>query len=187
MRSRPITKGGPDEIIVLNAFLRHPLCRKSLATLTTADFARYREERQSCVSSATVKRQLTPLKSAWRIAGQEWGFPVGPNPFGALSCLDNRRERRLRVGEWEKLSLAATKTRNPLVWPVIQFALQTAMRRGEILAMRWDHLDLERRSVTIPESKNGHSRPIPLTTKAIAILERLPRAGTLVFQLRRWR
>ncbi|MHB0984927.1 MAG: site-specific integrase [Sulfuricella sp.] len=54
-------------------------------------------------------------------------------------------------------------------------ALETAMRRGEILALRWEHADLKRRVLHLPETKNGSSRDVPLSTKAVAVLESLPR------------
>lgn len=54
-------------------------------------------------------------------------------------------------------------------------ALETAMRRGEILALRWEHADLKRRVLHLPETKNGSSRNVPLSTKAVAVLESLPR------------
>src|SRR5690606_38867438 len=50
------------------------------------------------------------------------------------------------------------------------FALETAMRRGEILALRVRDIDLERHSVTVRESKNGYSRTIPLSAAAVVVL-----------------
>ena len=58
---------------------------------------------------------------------------------------------------------------------MIIFAIETAMRRGEILALGWSEVNLERRSVTILESKNGHSRTIPLTPTAYALMHSLDR------------
>ena len=51
-----------------------------------------------------------------------------------LDCTSNRRERRLREGELERIIAAANKTRNPVILPVILFALETGLRRSEILA-----------------------------------------------------
>ena len=55
------------------------------------------------------------------------------------------RNRRLEDGEFERLEEAAKQTKNPHIWPVIVFAIETGMRRGEILGLRWEHVDLERR------------------------------------------
>jgi integrase len=56
--------------------------------------------------------------------------------------------------------------------PIIQLALETAMRRGEIIDIRRQHVDIKRCSLLIPESKNGYARTIPLTRKATTILRR---------------
>jgi integrase len=54
--------------------------------------------------------------------------------------------------------------------PLVQLALETAMRRGELLAMEWKHINLEAQTVFLPMTKNGTSRTVPLSTKAVEIL-----------------
>lgn len=101
------------------------------------------------------------------------GNPIRENPLAALriGAQDNRRDRRLLGVELHLLVAATRKTRNPLMLPIILFALETGMRRGEILAMNWSDVDLKRHSVTIPEAKNGYARTIPLTEKACSLLD----------------
>jgi integrase len=53
----------------------------------------------------------------------------------------------------------------------IEFAVETGMRRGEILAIRWEHLDDQARTLTIPTTKTGQPRTIPLSSRALAILD----------------
>jgi integrase len=103
------------------------------------------------------------------------------NPLDGLKLrvVDNKRERRLLAGEEERLIQSASKCRNPYIVPVIMFALETAMRRGEILAIEFRYVDFERHSLVIPESKSGYSRVIPLTDRAIHILERMREAAVL--------
>ncbi|RWP14864.1 MAG: site-specific integrase [Mesorhizobium sp.] len=178
-------RGAEVETIVLNAFLREPLCRKKLSVLTTADFAIYRDKRLASISATTLARQLAPLSNMFNIAKREWAIPLKGNPLSDLrmSAQRNRRERRLRKGELDRLVLASRTTRNSLILPIILFALETALRRGELLALSWEHIDFERRSAAIPESKNGHSRTIPLTPKAIAIVRNLGRDSKWVFPI----
>jgi integrase len=83
------------------------------------------------------------------------------------------RDRRLKPGEWQRLVEAAKKTRNPLLLPLISFALETGMRRGEMLGAKWEHLRWERQTLHVPVTKNGHARTIPLTDKAISILSEI--------------
>ncbi|MER8484248.1 site-specific integrase [Mesorhizobium sp. M1322] len=175
-------RGAEDETVVLNAFLRDPLCKKKLSALSTADFATYRDRRLTSISARTLARQLAPLSNMFNIAKREWGIPLGKNPLSDLrmAVQDNRRDRRLREHELDRLIKVSRKTRNPLVLPFL-FALETAMRRGEILAMRWEHVDLSHRFVIILESKNGRSRIIPLTPKAVSLLRVVPQRDNVPF------
>ncbi|ASP32244.1 site-specific integrase [Labrenzia sp. VG12] len=161
------------ETTTLKAFLRHPICSKRLDLLTTADFAAYRDERLQSIAPISLKRQLAPISHAFEISKTEWDIPIRDNPVEKLTlkARDNRRERRLKEGEQEKLIEAARTRQNPLIEKVIKFAIETGMRRGEILGLRWDQVDLKRRSVTILEAKNGYSRTTPLTPGAFALLQ----------------
>ncbi len=123
----------------LNAFLRHSICSKRLDQLTTADFAAYRDERLKTIAPISLKRQLAPISHAFEIAKTEWGIPIQENPVEKLrlKARDNRGERRLKVGEQEELLEAARTRQNPLIEKVVIFAIETGMRRGEILGLRW--------------------------------------------------
>lgn len=171
----PNKKSADTEVITLNAFLRDPICLKRLSEVNAADFASYRDKRLKEVKPATLKRQLNPIRHMLRYAREEWDIPVRSDLLGKVRFknADRRRERRLQEGEEKLIIEAANATRNPIVLNVVLFALQTAMRRGEILALRWSEIDLKRRSVTILEAKNGYSRTIPLTPKAHEILKEM--------------
>ena len=101
-------------------------------------------------------------------------LPIRVNPLSKLKFgdSDQRRERRLRPGEQEALIEAAKLTRNKLVLPIVTLALETAMRRGEMLAIRKQHINLDKRTLLIPESKNGRARTIPLSIPATELLGR---------------
>jgi integrase len=59
--------------------------------------------------------------------------------------------------------------------PLVGLALETAMRRGELLSLTWPNVDLKRRVVHLAMTKNGEARAVPLSSAAIEILEHLPR------------
>lgn len=178
----PNKKGGAFETIMLNAFLRDAICKKRLSDLTAFDFAAWRDQRiekgkgKKPITVKSAKRILSPVQKLLQMAMDEWGIPLRENPVAKLKVdvIDNRRERRLRPGELDRLRDAATKSRNPHAFPIILFALETAMRRGEVLALEWRDIDLDRQTATIRESKNGYSRVIFLTPEAIAIIDALP-------------
>ena len=130
------------EALVINAFLRHPLAQTRLSILTAAGFASYRDERLKVVKPGTVNRQLGLIQHIFEVARTEWNIPVA-NPVKGIRKPkgDRPRERRVSVDEWEKLELAIGASRNCLLWPLIQFAVETGMRRSELLNARWAHLN----------------------------------------------
>jgi hypothetical protein len=89
-----------NERIALNAFALHPICRKTLAGLRTADLAAYRDERLRTIKPVSLRRELTTIRNLFEIARTEWGLPIKENPVAALrfKAKDQRRERRLKDG-----------------------------------------------------------------------------------------
>jgi integrase len=86
------------------------------------------------------------------------------------------RERRLDFAGWEALQAQLKQSRNPWLWPASQLAVETAMRQGELLALRWEHIDLDKRTTYLPKTKNGESRVVPLSSTAKAVLAELLRS-----------
>lgn len=86
----------------------------------------------------------------------------------------NARDRRL-VGDEHGRLLAAALAYGGEIAPFITWAIETAMRRGEIAGMHWEHLDRKARVLLIPDTKNGTPRRAPLSAVALAVLESLPR------------
>lgn len=169
-------RGAAVEDSVLARMLLDPICKLSLSQLSPADFALYRDTRLRTVAHTTLKRQLNPVQHMFEIAKREWSIPIKENPVKALafSARHRRRTRRLRQGEFAALMGAAKRCRNQHILLIIRFALATGMRRGEIAAMNWKDVDLRRRRLLIPASKNGHARSIPLSNDA---LKSLPKRG----------
>lgn len=117
-------------------------------------------------------RELAISRHAFEVARHTWGCPIAENAFALVTKpkVFNARCRRLEPGEREKLRAAYARSRNPHVLDMVEFSLETAMRRGEILKVRWRDLDEAKRTLLIPEAKNGHARTIPLTSRASSIL-----------------
>ncbi len=181
----PKKRGHEIECFILNAFLRHRLALKPLSTITGADFATYRDERLRTVQAATINRELGLLHHVCAIARAEWDVPLPSNPLDKIRKpkAPPPRDRRLEPGELETLLSSAAKGRNKHMGPLIRLALETAMRRGELLNIRWQDIDWDRRTLHIPTTKNGHPRTIPLTPEAIAILRELQKGGEEVFPM----
>lgn len=171
----PSKKGGDIEVCRLNAFLRHPMARLSLSSVSTSAFAAYRDQRLEEISPSSLLRELAPLQHMFAIAYSEWGIPIRDNPISYLrkpSC-NPPRTRRLRQGEYDKLLDAASKCRVGYMIPSIIIAVETAMRRGEILSIKAEHYDRSKGRLRIPQTKTGKPRAIYLQKSTEAALRGL--------------
>jgi integrase len=160
-----------------------------LKDLRTHHINLFKEQRMKEVSSATVRRDLHLLSHIINKGRREWGLEhtFGTNPISLISKprAPRPRDRRLEAGELERL-LAACHSPNPWFRPVVLFAIETGMRRGEILSLCWENVHLGKRYVHLPDTKNGDSRDVPLSPQALELLRDLPmniREDQVVFPL----
>jgi integrase len=156
---------------------RHKMTAYSMENLTPAIIAGYRDERLKTVSAGTIIRELSVLSSVISHARKEWGLPTGnpcalvrkpPSPQGRTRLL-TLDEETLLLNE-----LQPVRRRSPWMAPLVTLALETAMRRGELLSMQWEHLNLKAQTAFLPMTKNGTARVVPLSRKAVAVLQALP-------------
>ena len=148
--------------------LRRMLGKINLSDLSPAHLASYRDERLKSIKPNTLKRELSILSSAINTAIIDWGIPIPSNPVAMtrIPKYDDSRDRRLKDGEEEKL-LAIAK---PVYRRAIIIAVETAIRRGELLNIRKSHINFDKQTLHIPETKTDTPRTIPLSTRAIKAL-----------------
>jgi integrase len=179
----PRKRSADREVYLLRVILRHPVARLSLHLLTTTEIAKYRDHRLALVKGDTVRRELAIVRHCIEVARKEWGFVLPSNPVQQVKMprAGNPRERRAYPGELEKLLKACEAFRSRWLSAVIQLAVETGMRQSELLAMRWDDLDLAARTVLLRNTKNGFTRTVPLSTRALNVISDMPRCGPTVF------
>jgi integrase len=107
------------------------------------------------------------------------------NPVhGVMLFADGKRERRLTDVEYKALGDALRAADQANIWPAAiaigRFLALTGWRSGEALALRWDEIDLARRTATLGDTKTGKSVR-PLAHAACEVLRSLMRSGELVF------
>ena len=167
-----LADGGKRERFRL-ALLKIHLGNLSLAALRSNHIAAYRDQRQKQVSPQSVKHEMSLLNRVLKFAQIDCGIhlPHGlPTAQVRMPKLPAGRDRRLRDGEEQRLIDAAIASKSNEIEKIFLFAQETAARRGEIAAMRWEHVDLNRQTWHIPKTKNGNSRTIPLSQKAVELL-----------------
>ncbi len=172
-------RGYARERNMVNVLLRDPLADTPLRTLSPRDIAAWRDRRLRQVSGASVDREMTILSHACSVARREWGW-LGANPVSDVRRPPTApaRTRRPTQAETDALLLVLgysrdepPRTRSARVGAAYLFAMETAMRAGEICGLEWKHVN--KRHVHLPHTKNGHARDVPLTKEARKILEQI--------------
>ncbi|NCF37847.1 MAG: tyrosine-type recombinase/integrase [Gammaproteobacteria bacterium] len=172
-------RGARREQKMINVILRDPVAEVSLRTLGPPDIAEWRDRRLKQVSGSTVAREMTILRHACSIARREWGWMrVNPVDDVRRPVTAAARTRRPTDEETEKLldtlgysREAPPKTASSRVGAAYLFAIETAMRAGEICSLEWQHVN--ERHVHLPLTKNGYARDVPLSAEARRIIEQL--------------
>lgn len=178
----PKKRGGQWEIVRIKAIRRDAVARKALAALDATDISAYRERRLRSVSGATVRRELNLLGAVLEIARREWRW-IRTNPCRDVTKPPSpaSRKRRITDDEIEALTKAfgladglKCDTAIHRTGLAFLFALETAMRAGEILGLTSLDVRLRESYVRLPRTKNGDVREVPLSPRACEILRLLP-------------
>jgi len=173
------TRSMREDTFRLKALARHPIATLKMTALTPIKVAEYRDERLRIVSTGTVIRELSYFSSIINHARREWGINISnPIPLVKKPATPQGRNRILSKDELNRLfDSLKPRVKNANIWvlPLAKFALETAMRRGELLGLHWEQIDMRKRIAYIPLTKNGSSRLVPLSHAAIEILSSLPR------------
>ena len=156
----------------IKGLLNHPISNRYLASLKSSDFSAYREYRKSFVCGTTINKELNLLSKVIDTARRDWSISMD-NPVKLIRRPKNNRARDRRLNEGELVKILGC-TDSPMLPSVISFALETAMRRGEIAKAKHSHLNLLQRTLLVPETKTGVPRYIPLSNMALSILNSLP-------------
>lgn len=123
-----------------------------------------------------IRLHLALLSFLFGVARKEWDMPelINPVPLVRKPRLPQGRNRRLHGDEENRLLRECEKI-NPELADIVRFAIETAMRQGEILSMTWDNVHLDRHTVFLPRTKDPkmpESRTVPLSVAAEQCLVR---------------
>ena len=141
-------------------------------------------------SPSTVNRYMAIFSKALSVASKEWEW-MDNNPMQKVRKLKESRgrDRCLSFTEKESLLKACRASTNPYLYHIVNVALLTGMRYGEIVNLKWGDICFDNRHATLQETKNGDCRVIPLTDEIIQVLHTCPTYGDLpeelVFKSRR--
>ncbi|MFK5914992.1 MAG: site-specific integrase [Woeseiaceae bacterium] len=146
----------------------------SLSRLNSSVIAKFRDNRAKEVSGETIRKDLLLIRRVIHAAVVDWGIQLpNGNPVAVirLPSPSKARDRRLETGEEKKL-LKAAKEYGGNLYNIIVFAIETAMRRGEIINMKWRDIKFDKNTLYIDETKTDSPRTIPLSKLAIEVLKK---------------
>jgi integrase len=169
----PLKRGQRRELQLLRAFGADSLALRKVGEVTASLIATYRDARLQQVAPATVRRELALLAHVFEVARKDWGLPLAGNPVRGIRqpAAGASRIRRVASDELHRLLGSLRADNNPLLGPAILFAIETGLRRGELLSARWE--DIDGAMLQVPETKNGHPRVIALSPVALQVLDEL--------------
>lgn len=136
-------------------------------------------------SGETINHYLNTISKLFQMLEGDWDILL-PNPVKGIKRMPKPPGRTKRVNPTVESHLIASckELSLPLLSSIIQFAIQTGMRRGELMGLKWTDIDIPNRRAYLHTSKNGEPRQVPLTQRAIAVLETLnQRDDVLVFPM----
>lgn len=171
------------ETYLINNFIQHKSATQSLAAVSPKTFADYRDERLKIVKPASVCRELAIYRHAFQVAIDEWHYLIDENPLMKVKkpkVMDSRN-RRLLNGELETLIKDCLSHNQIELMNVITMAIETGMRRGEILGISIKNYNQTDKTLHIPITKNGFPRTIPVTPKAAKLLDDLDNKNEPVY------
>ena len=191
-------RGVRAESLRIGRILQDEIASVPLSALDATHVAAWRDRRLKSVTAASVCREWNTLSHACAIATKEWMWMHG-NPFSGVRkpAAAPPRDRLFTKEEIEALCVVSGYTRDyacvtdsARVACAMLFAIETAMRAGEICALQWADIQLERRFLTIKGVGLGAGktlaakRDVPLSAEAIRLLGQLPSEDACVFCLK---
>ena len=181
----PTHKGCVPETCRLKSIARKWIGELDIRYLTKQHFIQYRDDRLKAVTGSSTGSELALMKRVLDTAVKKWGYGIPHNPIKDIEFPkgSNARTRRLIGDEKERILAAASSQSNIFITPIIEFAIETGMRRSEMLKLRWCDIDLENGFASLYDTKNGEDRRVPLTRRCIEVLQTLPKTDERVFPI----
>lgn len=146
---------------------------RTLNQITTGDIERYQAERRKVVAPATVNREVQFLKRVYNLAMKD--KLIRENPTDEVTMYKENNERVRWLTDEEQVRLQDNI--HPMDWALLELAINTGLRQAEQFRLRWENVDFTTGLITIPRSKNGKLRRVPMNETVRAILRGLPSRG----------
>mgnify|MGYP003652152207 FL=1 len=161
----------------LNLMLKYKICYYNLLQLNSSHITKFKKEITVGRAPKTVNMYIQTLQTIWNIARSQWGITLpAQNPFALVTYnkVMNERDVTLSDDQFKRLLGEAARSKLNVLADMIKFASITAARYAEITGLQRCNTDLNKKTATFIDTKNGENRTIPLHDDAVAILKKYP-------------
>jgi len=165
----PTKKGHKIEKQRLNRLLKEPVVNQKIYQLRTGDFLKFKNKRIKD-GNRTCAYDLVLLHHIYNTAIKQWCYPITHNPVSNIQKPKCNPPRERRLNDNELKYILNHKFKNNNMEHVIELAIETGMRKSEILSITTD--DIKDNCIYLSDTKNGSPRKIPLTNKIKEIIDK---------------
>jgi site-specific recombinase XerD len=156
---------------------------KMMDKVIALDIESYKAFRLKSVSAVTVNIELRSIKAFFGLA-YRWDV-IPKHPFKAVTMLRIPEHDPIYLKKDDFFALLRATTK-PWLKNLIVIAVNTGLRRGELVNLKWEHIDLEKRILKVAntaqfQTKSKRERFVPLNLTAMALMEVIPKRSEFVF------
>ena len=195
-------KGYEQERYKINKIIRSDIADKTLSQLTPLVLFEYIEQQKKLYTASTVNKSITIVNLALNFAERFLGISLNKNPLKFIKRLKESQFIGQVIEQHEEVLLLKHAEFSKLYWlkTAIILGIDCGLRRGEILKLKAEDVNFKNNTAVLKDTKNGETREIGLSSRAIKELKKLPvsidgklfpckRSDTFTFyynQLKRW-
>lgn len=173
------------EKYIIGKWQKHEIARLPIGAVTSARLMPVLTDYQKRYKPETIRKDFGVLRHLFNIVKTQWHVPIDVNPVEQirLPSIGRLAVRRLPRGAWDAIEAIYSEETKPEIFLLAKLALETAMRRSELLRLEWEDVDRHRRLITVREGKNGYARYIPMSNASVWVFEQLDGQDARVFGL----
>ena len=168
----PTKKGAKEEKYKLNFILRNKIVKCRVLSLKTKQILEFKNDIKETRAASTVNKYIHYIYTIWEIARVQWDIALpSRNPVSLVKKekVTDKIDRILTPEEYQDLLVACSKSNLAFLPEIVEFAYITAMRFGEITKLETKDINFEKSTALLLDTKNGESRLVPLTDRALEI------------------
>jgi len=175
----PKKKNWRKETYTLEQWRQETLSAAPASDIKASQIAKWRDEQLAIgKASGTIRNSLAALSAVYQCAALDWGYEGLENPVAKIRRPPPAKSRARRVTQ-EEINFICASTESEFLSVLVQLAVETGMRQSELAGLLWENINLGRRTALLPDTKNGDTRTVPLSSAAVELLAQWQKRGNV--------